>query len=91
MDFVETEEGEAKASVRTTGLRWLMLAFGSAFLMGSYFCYDIPAALSIYLEDTDNPWHLTAKQVNLLYTVYSIPNIFLPLLGGIFLDKIGVK
>ena len=29
--------------IRQTGLRWLVLACGCCFLMGSYFCYDIPA------------------------------------------------
>lgn len=29
-------------SIRQTNLRWVMLAFGCIFLMGSYFCYDIP-------------------------------------------------
>jgi len=28
---------------------------------------------------------------SLLYTVYSLPNMILPILGGIFLDKIGIR
>jgi len=36
--------GEAKFnSIRQTYLRWVMLSFGCVFLMGSYFCFDIPA------------------------------------------------
>jgi hypothetical protein len=38
-----------KTTIRSTGLRWLMLVFGCWFLMGSYYCYDIPASLSVYL------------------------------------------
>ena len=68
-----------------------MLIFGCFFLMGSYYCYDNPAALASYLEDTTQPWYLTSRQVNVLYSVYSLPNTVLPLLGGILLDKIGIK
>lgn len=28
---------------------------------------------------------------SLLYTVYSIPNMILPILGGILLDSIGIR
>lgn len=76
-------------SIRQTNLRWAMLAFGCIFLMGSYFCYDIPAVATTTFEDA--PYNLTALQVNLMYVVYSVPNTVLPLLGGIFLDKIGVR
>lgn len=27
----------------------------------------------------------------MLYTVYSLPNMVLPVLGGLFLDKIGIR
>ena len=92
VDYNEgNEEDGVVRSVRSTWLRWLMLAFGSMFLMGSYFCYDNPLALSLYLEDCNNAWCISKTKVNLLYSVYSLPNIILPLLGGIFLDKIGVK
>jgi MFS family permease len=30
-------------------------------------------------------------QYNLFYSVYSLPNIILPLFGGYFLDKIGIR
>ncbi|KAJ3046284.1 hypothetical protein HDV00_000097 [Rhizophlyctis rosea] len=37
------------------------------------------------------PTHLDEYQwqINLLYTVYSLPNIILPLIGGILIDKLG--
>lgn len=37
-------------SVRTTWVRWLMLSFGSLFLMGSYFCYDNVAPITKTLK-----------------------------------------
>lgn len=78
-----------KMSVRSTSLRWLMLVFGCAFLMGSYYSYDIPGATSVYLGEAPLLWGPT--QVALMYSVYSFPNMILPLFGGVLLDKIGVK
>ena len=57
--------------------------------MGSYFCYDNPAVMETTLEDP--PYNLKPSQYSLLYSVYSIPNMVLPLFGGVFLDKIGIK
>jgi len=66
-----------------------MLVFGCIFLMGSYFCYDIPAVAQTTFEN--DHYDLSPIQVNNMYTIYSLPNTVLPLLGGIFLDKIGIR
>jgi hypothetical protein len=66
-----------------------MLVFGCVFLMGSYFCYDIPGVAATTFENTY--YDLTPLQVNEMYIIYSLPNTVLPLLGGIFLDKIGIR
>ena len=34
---------------------------------------------------------MDSTSYSLLYTVYSIPNMVLPILGGIFLDRIGIR
>ena len=57
--------------------------------MGSYFCYDIPGVAQDTFEG--EPYNLSPFQVNLMYVIYSLPNTVLPLLGGIFLDKIGIR
>jgi MFS family permease len=89
MSAGDDEKENFKPSVRSTGLRWLMLVFGCAFLMGSYYSYDIPASLSVYLGE--DPYKWDSKQVALMYSVYSFPNMILPLFGGVLLDKIGIK
>lgn len=66
-----------------------MLTFGCLFLMGSYFCYDNPAPLKSTLEEP--PFNFSEGQFNSLYSIYSLPNTVLPLLGGILLDKIGIR
>jgi hypothetical protein len=35
--------------------------------------------------------HLSDTESSLMYTVYAYPNIVLPILGGVFLDKIGMR
>jgi len=45
-------------SIRQKNLRWVMLAFGCIFLMGSYFCYDIPGVAAVAFESS--PYDLSA-------------------------------
>ena len=66
-----------------------MLTFGCLFLMGSYFCFDNPAPLKHDFQRA--PFYLTEAQWSGLYSIYSLPNMVLPLLGGIFVDRIGVR
>jgi MFS family permease len=58
------------------------------FLLGSYYCYDIPGVIEKPLEESFN---IDSKTWSLLYTVYSIPNMVLPVFGGVFLDTIGMR
>lgn len=74
--------------LRKTSWRWFMLAMACGFLMGSYFCYDNPGPIKTQLE-RDFGW--SDSKWSLLYTVYSIPNMVLPIVGGVFLDKIGMR
>ena len=88
-----TEDGDdgqpKKLLIRQTGWRWLMLTFGCFFLMGSYFCFDNPAPLKGTLQLP--PYNLSEAQWSGLYSIYSFPNMVLPLFGGIFIDKLGIR
>eukprot|EP00744_Colponema_vietnamica_P012638 GILI01017733.1.p1 GENE.GILI01017733.1~~GILI01017733.1.p1 ORF type:complete len:506 (-),score=112.11 GILI01017733.1:620-2137(-) len=77
-----------KKSIRLSGWRWFALFLACFLLFGSYFCYDNPAALQRPLMTRLN---LSASDYGLFYTVYSIPNVILPLFGGLFIDKLGVR
>ncbi|GAQ86326.1 major facilitator superfamily protein [Klebsormidium nitens] len=68
--------------------RWVVLVLTAVILAGSYFNYDGPAALKAPLQET---LHLSDTQYNLLYSVYSFPNIVLPLFGGLLVDRCGTK
>jgi MFS family permease len=74
--------------LRKTAWRWLILFMACNFLIGSYYCYDIPGVLKNQIEQD---FSIKPTQYSLLYTVYSIPNMILPLIGGIILDKIGIR
>ena len=48
-------EAIVNKDVRKTGVRWIMLFMACNFLLGSYYCYDIPAAIeSSFRKDFDN-------------------------------------
>ena len=70
-----------------------MLFFSCVFLLGSYFCYDIPGPIQVDVTDkkTGTFPGMSDTEYNLQYTVYSYPNMILPLFGGIFLDVLGFR
>ena len=86
----EEVEGPTK-SFRATRWRWCVLFIGWILLIGSYFWYDMPNSLSNLLEKYVT--HETDSEVkyNQLYSIYSYPNIILPLFGGMLIDKIGIR
>ena len=85
---VRSPGGPKKKSYKEGWIRWLTLFFACCFLMGSYFCYDNPGPIEKTMEkDLD----ISQTQFSLLYSVYSYPNIVLPIFGGIFLDMIGLR
>lgn len=65
-----------------------MLCMACCFLLGSYYCYDIPGAIESSFK---REFNINSLQYSFLYTIYSYPNCILPLFGGIFLDKIGIR
>ncbi|KAI8840249.1 major facilitator superfamily domain-containing protein, partial [Chytridium lagenaria] len=73
-----------------TWRHWLLLILGSVLVVGNYYCYDTPASINVPLQEwLGSDYDLFQWQINLLYSVYSLPNIFLPLIGGLFVDKLG--
>lgn len=73
-----------------SGWRWGILPLACVAMIGSYYSFDIPSALQDTLKADNGGLHLSSFNFNLLYSVYSFPNVILPLFGGFFVDKIGV-
>lgn len=56
--------------------------------LGNFFCYDYPQALQVPIqEDTGVSTFVYAW----LYSIYSLPNMGLPLFGGLLVDFLGVR
>jgi MFS family permease len=71
---------------------WALLFFACAFLFGNYFCYELPAALNLQLnERMGTPYDLWQYQLNMLFTAASMPNVICPLLAGIGIDRLGTN
>jgi predicted MFS family arabinose efflux permease len=68
--------------------RWPVLALMSILLYGVYFAYNsvVPLADSIIRE-----FGISRAQYGLLFSYYSIPNFLIVLIGGILVDKVGVR
>ena len=77
----------AKEEPKRVKWRWVALFLCLSIIVGPYFAIDNPAELEYYIEDT---FGVTAKEYSLLYSLYALPNMILPLFGGILLDKIGL-
>lgn len=69
-------------------LRWLILLPCSMLLFGNFYAYDNPAPLHIPLKEYLGHDHDTYQyEINLLYSVYSLPNLFLPFIAGRMVDR----
>ena len=68
--------------------RWFTLFLSCVYILGNYYCYDEPAALEIQME---HDFSMSKQEFGFLYSVYSLPNLFLPFLGGIIFDKMGTR
>lgn len=79
---------KANVGLRTTKLRWIVLLLACFTNFGNYFSFDNPQAVQSALNDEMN---LSSLQFNMLYSIYSLPNIVLPLFGGLIIDRIGVR
>jgi MFS family permease len=71
---------------KTDSTRWWVLAFLSLLVFGNYYVFDsigpVAAMLSSDLGFSDT-------QIGTLNGIYSLPNIFLLLIGGVIVDRLG--
>ncbi len=68
--------------------RWMVLIFISLAMFGNYYVYDSISPLADLLAKQLN---FTDSDIGLLYSIYSIPNIFMVLIGGIIIDRLGTR
>lgn len=68
--------------------RWLVLLFVSLTMFGNYYVYD---AISPIADLLVKQLGFTDANIGLLQGIYSLPNIVTVVLGGVLIDRIGVK
>lgn len=71
----------------TSWLRWPVLVLACLILIGSYYCFDIPAAMKQQIDDYFGDEADYETNFSLLYTLYATPNVILPFFGGYFVDR----
>ena len=77
-----------KLSLRQTRWRWFALALVCMTNFALYYCSNNTTALQPIIEAE---LKIGDSQFNLLYSVYSFPNIIFPFFGGLIVDRIGVR
>jgi MFS family permease len=68
--------------------RWAVLVFTSLAMFGNYYVYDAVAPLAGMFSEQ---LKFSDKQIGMLNAIYSFPNIFMVLIGGIIVDRIGTR
>jgi len=77
-----------RKSEATSVYRWSVLFFISMAMFGNYYIYDSISPLADLLK---SQLRFSDGNIGLLNAIYSIPNIFMVLIGGYIIDKIGTK
>lgn len=68
--------------------RWLVLIFLSLAMFGSYYAYD---ALSPLADVLKAQLHFSDENLGFLQAIYSFPNIFTVVIGGLIIDRLGLR
>jgi len=68
--------------------RWIVLVFVSLTMFGNYYVYDCIAPIADLLA---KQLGYSDSNIGLLQAIYSIPNVFMVLIGGYIVDRIGTR
>jgi len=71
-----------------TFYRWTVLVVISLAMFGNYYVYDAVSPIADLLKDQLG---FSDKNIGTLNAIYSLPNVIMVLIGGIIIDRIGVK
>jgi MFS family permease len=69
-------------------LRWVVLVAISLAMFGNYYVYDAISPLADVLKAQLG---FSDANIGLLQAIYSIPNVFMVLIGGVVVDRIGTR
>ncbi|KAI9359596.1 major facilitator superfamily domain-containing protein [Zopfochytrium polystomum] len=86
------EEDESGERIKDPRIRWAVLALACMVMFGNFYAYDLPASLNkplqSFLGTNDQAYQY---QLNLFYSLYSLPNVILPFFGGWLVDAFGTR
>src|SRR5216683_3739850 len=68
--------------------RWMVLIVISLAMFGNYYVYDCIAPIADLLS---KQLGFSDSNIGLLQAIYSIPNVFMVLIGGYIVDRIGTR
>jgi MFS family permease len=68
--------------------RWIVLIVVSLTMFGNYYVYDCIAPIADLLS---KQLGFSDSNIGLLQAIYSIPNVFMVLIGGYIVDRIGTR
>jgi MFS family permease len=68
--------------------RWVVLVFVSMAMFGNYYIYDSISPLADLLA---KQLQFSDSDIGLLNGIYSLPNIFMVVIGGIIIDRLGTR
>jgi MFS family permease len=69
-------------------LRWFVLVIMGLVIFGVYYAYDALSPIADFIMKGIN---ISRAQYGLLFSFYYVPNIVMVLIGGILLDRIGIR
>lgn len=72
----------------STFYRWAVLVFVSLAMFGNYYVYDCLSPVADLLK---SQLGFSDANIGLLQAIYSFPNIFTVLIGGVIIDRIGMR
>ena len=76
------------ASTHNPATRWWILALISLLMFGNYYVYDMVAPVA---EQLERELGFSNTQIGTLNAIYSLPNMFLMLIAGIIIDRVGAR
>ncbi len=79
---------EEREKEKVFKLRWFVLFIMGLVIFGSYYAYDAISPIADFIMKGLN---ISRAQYGLFFSVYSLPNFIMVLLGGILLDIIGIR
>ncbi len=69
-------------------LRWAILIIASFAMFGNYYIFD---SISPVADLLTKELGFSDKNIGTMYSIYSLPNLVMVLVGGIIIDKLGTR